>query len=173
MRCSDAETRCVPIKTAVYPGSFDPVTLGHLDILERAAVVFDEVIVVVMQNRRKNYWFTKEERCDFLRRSASYIKNVTVDSSDMLLADYCKKKGAVVIVKGLRAVSDFELEFQMALMNRKLNHDLDTMFLTSSEKFQYLSSSVVKEVSMFGGDICEFVPPEIENDIKLHKENRL
>lgn len=156
------------MKTAIYPGSFDPVTLGHLDILERAAQIFDQVVVVVMQNRRKNYWFPTEKRVEMLKKSTAYLNNVMVDWSDTLLANYCAQKGDAVIVKGLRAVSDFELEFQMALMNRKLNPLLDTVFLTASERFQYLSSSVIKEVSSFGGDVSEFIPPEIYDDVKTY-----
>ena len=166
------------MKTAIYPGSFDPVTLGHLDILERASRIFDHVTVVVMQSRRKDYWFSPEKRVEMLWKSAGYLSNVTVDRSDSLLADYCAQKRGAVVVKGLRAMSDFELEFQMTMMNRKLNHTLDTVFLMAGERFQYLSSSAVKEVASFGGNVFEFIPPEIADDViscvqtRKHMENQ-
>lgn len=144
------------MKTAIYPGSFDPITLGHLDILERVTQIFDRTIVVVMRNPRKNYIFSSEERVEMVRSATCCLPAVEVDASDRLLAEYCGENA--VVVKGLRAVSDFELEFQMALMNRKLNPKLDTMFLTASERFQYLSSSVIKEIAAFGGDVSDFVP---------------
>lgn len=153
------------MKTAICPGSFDPVTLGHMDIIERAARIFPQTIVVVMQNSRKSYSFNYEERVNMLRKATAGLDNVTVEWSDHLLADYCADKGEVVIVKGLRAVSDFEHEFQMALINRKLNETLDTVFLTASERFQYLSSSVIKEVCSYGGEISEFIPPEIYEEV--------
>ena len=153
------------MKTAICPGSFDPITMGHMDVLERAAVVFDRVIAVVMNNPRKKYIFSAGERVDMIRRAAAYLPNVEVEESDRLLAEYCAQKENAVIVRGLRAVTDFELEFQMALMNRKLNPKLDTMFLTASERYQYLSSSVIKEVALFGGDVSEFVPPCIHDEV--------
>ncbi len=153
------------MKTAICPGSFDPVTLGHLDIIERTSRIFDRVIVAVMLNQRKKSWFTAEERVNMLSKATCHLSNVVVDASDQLLAQYAAEKGAVVVVKGLRAVSDFEHEFQMALINRKLNPNLDTVFLTASESFQYLSSSVVKEVGSMGGDISEFVPHVILEDV--------
>ena len=154
-------------KTVVCPGSFDPVTLGHLDIIRRTASIFDKVIVVVMTNYRKknlNY-FTAEERADFIRRCTVDLPNVTVDFSDGLLADYVKKVGACAIVKGLRAVSDFEDEFQQALTNKKLNSELETIFVTTTAENMFLSSSVVKQVCELGGDISNFVPEEIRDDI--------
>ncbi|MDR1692963.1 MAG: pantetheine-phosphate adenylyltransferase [Oscillospiraceae bacterium] len=161
------------MKTAICPGSFDPVTLGHIDIIERAARIFDNTIVMVMQNSRKTYNFTTEERVSMLRRVTAGFRGVVVESSDRLLAEVCAEKGEVVVVKGLRAVSDFELEFQMALMNRKLNRTLDTVFLTASENFQYLSSSVIKEVCSYGGDVSSLIPPEVHDEIvnrlRIHK----
>ncbi|MCL2002496.1 MAG: pantetheine-phosphate adenylyltransferase [Oscillospiraceae bacterium] len=153
------------MKTAICPGSFDPVTLGHIDIIERAASIFDRTVVLVMQNSRKSYLFTPEERAAMLRKVTAALPNVTVETSDRLLAAACADMGDVVIVKGLRAVSDFEYEFQMALMNKKLNSGLDTLFLTASEHFQYLSSGVVKEVCSYGGDVSELVPKEIHEEI--------
>ena len=154
------------MKTAVYPGSFDPPTVGHLDIIQRAALIFDEVIVACMVNSRKRSLFSPEERMELLEKITRGIPNVKVGSSDALLADYAKKHNAAVIVKGLRAMSDFEMEFQMALLNRKLNPELDTVFLTTGETYQYLSSSAVKEIGALGGDISEFIPLEILDTVK-------
>lgn len=154
---------------AVVPGSFDPVTKGHLDIITRSAGVFDEVIVVVLQNPAKNTTFSVEERMDFIRRVTCDIPNVKVDSFSGLLVDYMSKVGAHVIVKGLRAVSDFEYEYQMALTNRKLNPDVETFFLNTSQEFMYLSSSVVKQIALFGGDVSDFLPEPIQDDV----QNRL
>ena len=141
------------MKIAIYPGSFDPVTLGHLDVIERAAALFDRLIVVVMHNQTKKPMFTPEERQAFLRRVTSHLDNVEVDMFGGLLAEYARQRGACTIVKGLRAVSDFESEFQMALANRKLNPDLDTAFLMTSAEYMYLSSSIVKDIAAHGGDI--------------------
>ena len=145
----------------IYPGSFDPVTNGHLDIINRACGIFDRVIVAVMPNRRKTPLFSIAERMDQLRRVTANLTNVEVDTSTLLLGAYAVARGARVLVKGLRAMSDFELEFQMALINRKLHNNLDTVFLTTSENNQYLSSSMVKEIGALGGDISPFVPAEI------------
>ena len=153
------------MKTAICPGSFDPVTLGHLDIIERAAELFDEVIVLVMSNKSKNKsLFTIEERIDLLKRSI-HSKNVIIDTYDGLLVNYAEQNDAVAIVKGLRAMSDFEYEFQQALTNKELNPDVETVFLTTEGKNMYLSSSMVKEVCTLGGDISAFVPAEIAKDI--------
>ncbi|MCL1819904.1 MAG: pantetheine-phosphate adenylyltransferase [Oscillospiraceae bacterium] len=149
------------MKIAIYPGSFDPPTLGHLDIITRAAGIFDELIVACMLNKRKQTLFSSAERVEMLKLITNAIPNVKVDSSDELLADYAKKHGAAVIVKGLRAMSDFEMEFQMALLNRKMNPNLDTLFLTAGEKFHYLSSGAVKEIGALGGDISDFISPAI------------
>ncbi|MDR2671675.1 MAG: pantetheine-phosphate adenylyltransferase [Oscillospiraceae bacterium] len=150
---------------AIYPGSFDPVTNGHLDIIARAASIFERLVVAVMQNPRKSVLFSAEERVALLRRVTQDLPNVEIDTSPILLAEYAAARGARVLVKGLRAVSDFELEFQMALLNRKLNPQLDTVFLTTGETHQYLSSSIVKEIGSLGGDISYFVPPEICGDV--------
>lgn len=154
------------MKIAVYPGSFDPVTKGHLDIIERASTIFDRVVVVAMVNRKKKPTFSLEERCDFLRRVTEGASNVEITSSDALLAEWVKSVGECVLIKGLRAVSDFESEFQMALINRKINPKLETLFLPTSEENLYLSSSVVKEISSLGGDISPFVPSEIVEDVQ-------
>ena len=152
--------------TAVCPGSFDPVTYGHLDIIRRAASMFDRVIVLVVTNLAKQPMFTKEERMDFLRRATSGLDNVEVDSYGGLLADYTREHDARVIVKGLRAMSDFEYQFQMALTNRRLNPEAETVFLTTTAENMYLSSSLVKQVAVLGGEIRDFVPACIVADIR-------
>ena len=156
-------------RIAVCPGSFDPVTLGHLDIFNRASRLFDKVIVLVSSNPSKNPSFTPIERMQMNERDTSHLDNVVTDILEGLLADYARDTGASAIVKGLRAVSDFEYEFQMALANKKLYSDAETVFLTTSAENMYLSSSVVKQIASFGGDISHFVPPCILEDI----QNRL
>ncbi len=146
---------------AVCPGSFDPVTIGHTDIIMRASHIFDSVIVAVMVNPTKNPIFTVDERVSMLKTTTARLSNVSVESFDGLLADFCADKGASVIVKGLRAVSDYEYEFQMALANRRLNPEMETIFLTTSAENMFLSSSVVKQIASFGGDISDFVPIEL------------
>jgi pantetheine-phosphate adenylyltransferase len=160
------------MKIAVYPGSFDPVTKGHLDIIERAAKIFDEVIVAVLINPDKKGLFTIEERVELIRRVTKNIKNVKVESFYGLLVNYMKEKNAQVIIKGLRAVSDFEYEFQMALMNKKLDPSIETCFMMTNAKYSYLSSSSIKQVVMFGGCIEDLVPDEIVSDIvnKINKK---
>ena len=150
---------------AIYPGSFDPVTLGHLNIIKRASQCFEKVIVCVMINSNKQGVFTPQERVELLRRATERFSNVEVDFSDELLAEYAKRRKAHVVVKGLRAVSDFEQEVQMAVINRKLNPRLETMFLASSEKYTYLSSTIVKEMARYGADLTDFVPREIVDDV--------
>ena len=153
------------MKIAIYPGSFDPVTLGHLNIIKRAALCFDKLIVCVMINSNKHGMFTPEERVELLRRSTARFPKVEVDFAEGLLAAYAKRRKAQVVVKGLRAVSDFEQEVQMAVINRKLNPGLETMFLASSEKYTYLSSTVVKEMARYGANLEEFIPREIVADV--------
>lgn len=150
---------------AVCPGSFDPVTLGHIDVISRAAQMFSKVVVVVMQNKSKSPSFSAEERVEMLNLATADIKNVSIDMYDGLLAQYTKEVGAGAIVKGLRAMSDFEYEFQMALANKKLNPDTETVFLTTKAENMYLSSSMVKQIASMGGDISGFVPEIIHQKI--------
>ena len=149
------------MKIAIYPGSFDPITSGHLNIIQRAANIFDRLIVCVMVNSSKAPMFSQQERVEMIRDVVGDIQNVEVDSSDELLAAYAKRKGSCVIVKGLRAGSDFENEFQMALINHKINPNLDTMFLTSEHQYMYLSSSTVKELGSYDVDLSDFLPEKI------------
>ena len=153
------------MRIGVYPGSFDPATLGHLDIIQRASRLFDKLIVAPMINGEKHSSFTMEEKVDFLQRMTHDLPNVEVESFSGLLADYVKEKNACAIVKGLRAVSDFEYEFQMALANKKLNPDVDTVFLMTGQKYLFLSSTIVRDIARHGGDITGFVPEEIREDI--------
>ena len=151
---------------AICPGSFDPITLGHLNIIRRTSRIFDEVVVCIMHNSRKpNPMFTMEEKVEMARLVTRRYPNVRVDSSDGLLAEYVKQYPGAVIVKGLRAASDFEYEFQMNLINKKINPDLETMFLTSSGKYTFLSSSVVREMACYGADLTGLVPEEIKDEI--------
>lgn len=158
------------MKIAIYPGSFDPITSGHLNIIRRASNIFDRLIVCVMVNSGKKPMFTKEERVDMIRRVVGDLPNVEVEFSDELLAEYAKRKGSSVIVKGLRAGSDFENEFQMALINHKINPGLDTMFLTAEHQYMYLSSSTVKELGNYDVDLSDFLPKEIIPDFKQRVE---
>lgn len=153
------------MRRAVYPGSFDPITNGHLDIIKRASDIFDEVVVAVLLNPDKKGLFDIKERVSLIEKSTSNIPNVKVESFTGLLIDFMNKTEAKIIVKGLRAISDFEYEFQMALLNNKLNSDIETVFLMTSENYSYVSSSSVKQIAMFGGSITEFVPEIIVNDI--------
>ncbi|MBS4020916.1 MAG: pantetheine-phosphate adenylyltransferase [Dethiobacter sp.] len=150
---------------AIYPGSFDPITNGHKDIIDRASRVFDKVVVSVLENPRKVPLFSIEERVEMLKIVSQNYDNVEVDSFQGLLIEYARQKNAKIIVKGLRAISDFEFEFQMALINRKLDSRVETMFMMTNSRYSYLSSSIVKEVGLFGGDICELVPNEVYNII--------
>lgn len=164
------------MRTAIYPGSFDPVTCGHLDIIKRAAKLFDNLIVLVSVNPLKSTCFSPEERMELIRRVTKGIPNIEVDSDDGLLIDYFNKRNADVIVKGLRAMSDFEYEFQMALVNKDLCYRAETIFLCADVVGTFLSSSMVKQIALFGGDISSYVPHEIEADIKkgvkrLNKSN--
>ena len=162
------------MKTAIYPGSFDPITLGHLNIIKRAAVCFDKLIVCVMVNSEKvnRGLFTEAERVELIRRVVAKLPNVEVDSSDTLIAEYARQKRACTLVKGLRAVSDYENELQMALINRKLNPRLETMFLPSSTKYTYVSSSMVKEMARYGADLSDFLPREIIADVQQKMNSR-
>ena len=153
-------------KTVICPGSFDPVTIGHLDIIGRARKIFDHVIVAVMVNPEKHTMFTTEERIALIQKCTKDMEDVEVVSFDGLLADYAKMRGATAIVKGLRAMSDFEYEFQQALTNRKLNPELETVFMITRAENMFLSSSIVKQIASFGGDVSNFVPACILDDIK-------
>jgi len=146
---------------AIYPGSFDPVTNGHLDIIDRASKVFDRLIVTVLENPRKIPTFSMDEKVKMLNKIVAPYHNVEVDSYRGLLIDYAKKRGARIIIKGLRAISDFEFEFQMALTNRKLNCEVETMFMMTNNMYSFISSGIVKEVASYGGDIRDLVPPEV------------
>jgi len=154
------------VNTAIYPGSFDPITYGHLDIIERSAKFFDKLIVGVLSNPQKQPLFTSEERIAMIRDSVKHIPNVEVESFQGLLVDFAGIKKARIIIKGLRAVSDFEYELQMALMNKKLNDNVETFFMMTSAKYSYLSSSVVKEVANFGGCVRNLVPAMVESRLK-------
>ncbi len=150
---------------AIYPGSFDPITLGHLDIIKRASKLFGKLIVVVMVNPNKKCAFSPEERVQLIKDSTADIENIEVEFSDGLLADYAREKSAVAIIKGLRALSDFDYEFQMALTNKQLNPDVETLFLTTRAENMYLSSSMVRQIGSLGGDISGFVPDVIHKKI--------
>ncbi len=154
-------------RIAIYPGSFDPITIGHLDIIKRSAKLFDKVIVVVMSNYRKagSHAFSVEERVELVKKCTEGLDNVETDSYMGLLADYARQQGAVAIVKGLRAVSDFEDEFQQALINKKLNGEIETVFMAASSENMFLSSSVIKQVCMLGGDVTPFIPKEVSKEI--------
>ena len=162
------------MKTAIYPGSFDPITLGHLNIIKRAAVCFDKLIVCVMVNSEKvnRGLFTPEERVELIRRVVAKLPNVEADCSSTLIAEYARQKRACTLVKGLRAVSDYENELQMALINRKLNPRLETMFLPTSAKYTYVSSSMVKEMARYGAELSDFVPREIIGDVQRKMDSR-
>ena len=158
---------------AICPGSFDPMTLGHLNIVRRTSRIFDRVVVLVMVNASKSSpMFTIDERVDMIRRITAHLPNVEVDTYDGLLAEYAKRFEHAIIVKGLRAGTDFENEFQMAQINKMINPSLDTMFLTSSEKYTFLSSSVVRELAGYGADLSEFLPREIIDEVLAKAQGR-
>ena len=154
------------MKTAIYPGSFDPVTLGHFDIIKRSSEIFDQVIVGVLCNSAKSPLFSVEERVNMLKDVTSHFPNVEVQSFAGLLIDFVRSNDANVIVRGLRAITDFEYELQLAQMNRVIAPEIDTLFLTTNLKYAYLSSSMAKEVAMYGGDISSFLSPEIAEKVR-------
>ncbi|WP_249869885.1 pantetheine-phosphate adenylyltransferase [Oceanobacillus saliphilus] len=153
-------------KLAICPGSFDPITNGHLDIINRGAKVFEKVIVTVFNNQSKSPLFTVEERIHLLEESTKDMPNVTVDSSDHLLMDYAQEKKAHAVIRGLRAISDFEYEMQITSMNRKLNEDIETFFMMTNNQYSFLSSSMVKEVAKYNGNISGLVPKHVEEALK-------
>ena len=154
------------MRTVIYPGSFDPITNGHLDVIVRALQLFDKVIVSVAENRDKTPLFPIEERMEMNRKATRELGEVEVDHFSGLVVDYAKAKGACAIIRGLRAISDFEFEFQMALMNRHMNPEVATVFLMPHARYTHLNSSIVREIAQLGGDIADFVPPVVESYLK-------
>jgi pantetheine-phosphate adenylyltransferase len=150
------------MRTVIYPGSFDPLTNGHLDVLQRATKLFDRVVIAVAKNDSKNPCFSLRERLALVKQCVSHLPNVEADSFDTLLVEYVEKRGAQAIIRGLRAVSDFEFEFQLALMNRKLNGRVETIFMMPKDTYTFLSSRMVKEIARLGGDVSSFVPPPVQ-----------
>lgn len=159
------------MRIAIYPGTFDPITYGHLDILERAIKLFDKVIITIARNSTKSPLFTEQERLDMISTVVRKYKNVEVDSFQGLLVEYARKKKATAILRGLRAISDFEYELQMALMNRKLDDTMETVFLMPNEKYTYLNSSIVREIARLQGNVRDFVPPVVR--IALQRKTRM
>ena len=153
-------------RIAIYPGTFDPITNGHIDVIERAGKMFDKVIVIVSINSKKTCLFSESERFEMAKESLKHIKNVTVDFHQGLTVDYARKVNASAIIRGIRAVSDYEYEFQIALMNRKLNPDVNTIFLLPHEKYTYLNSSIIRELSRYGEDVSEFVPEVVAKKLR-------
>lgn len=159
-------------RVAVFPGSFDPITNGHIDIIERAQEIFDEIIVAVLENPQKECLFNVQERVEMIREIFSNSPKVKVETFDGLLMNYMRKKGARVVIRGLRAISDFEYEFQMALMNRKLNPEVETLFMMPNVVYSYLSSRLVKEVYSLGGCVKDLVPPVVEKYLEKKLKRR-
>jgi len=162
------------MRTAIYPGSFDPFTNGHLDVVQRAAKLFDRVVVAVAKNEGKHPTFTLEERRALVKQAVAHLPNVEADAFDGLLVNYVVAQKARAIVRGLRAVSDFEFEFQLALMNRKLNENVETIFMMPKDTYTFLSSRIVKEIARLGGDVSQFVPPNVQTALakKLKPQRR-
>ena len=159
------------MKIVIYPGTFDPVTNGHIDVIKRAIDLFDKVVVTVARNPVKNPMFSLKDRLIMLRECLNELPNVSVDSFEGLVVDHAKEVGAIGIIRGLRAVSDFEYEFQMALMNRKLDENLRTIFLMPHEKYTYLNSTIIRNLSQFNSDVSDFVPPIVSKMLKSEKYN--
>lgn len=153
-------------RIAIYPGTFDPITNGHLDIIERASKLFDKLIISVATNMNKKPMFSTVERVKMIKESVKNIKNVSVDTFSGLLINYCNNKNSFILIRGLRAISDFENEFQMALMNRKIDNNIETVFLMPSEEYTYLSSSLIKEIASLNGDISKFVSNYVNQKMK-------
>lgn len=154
------------MRTVIYPGSFDPLTNGHLDVIQRATKLFDKVIVAVAQNESKNPLFTLNERVELVKQAIAHLPQVEVDSFDGLLVNYVESRGGQAVVRGLRAISDFEFEFQLALMNRKLNERVETIFMMPKDTYTFLSSRIVKEIARLGGDVSSFVPAHVQTALK-------
>ena len=159
------------MRTAIYPGSFDPLTNGHLDVIERAVKLFDHVVVAVAKNEGKQPLFSLEERLEMVRRSIQSLRTVEADSFDSLLVDYVERRSAQAIIRGLRAVSDFEFEFQLALMNRKLNEKVETIFMMPKDTYTFLSSRIIKEIARLGGDVSAFVPAHVQSLLREKLKN--
>ena len=159
-------------RRAIYPGTFDPVTYGHIDLIQRALKIADEVVVAVAHNSSKQPLFSVQERMAMLKRATQGLRGVTVDHFDCLVVDYCRRKRAQVMIRGLRMLSDFEYEFQMALTNRKLSHDVETIFLMPSEAYAYISARLIKETSALGADLSAFVPRFVETALKRKLSKR-
>jgi pantetheine-phosphate adenylyltransferase len=158
------------MRTAVYPGSFDPITNGHLDVIERTTKLFDKVIIALIRNPEKKAYFSFKERLKMLERSIAHRSEVKVASFDGLLVEYVRRQKACAVVRGLRAVSDFDYEFQMALTNRRMAPEIETVFLMTDYRYSYLSSSFVKQIASLGGDISNLVPPAVETQLKIRKK---
>lgn len=153
-------------KIAIYPGTFDPITLGHIDVIERASMIFDKIIVVIAINSKKICLFSEDERLIMAKESLKHLPNIEVDVFKGLTVEYARKRKASTIVRGIRAISDYEYEFQIALMNRKLNPDISTIFLLPNEKYTYLNSSIIRELSNYNQDVSDFVPPIVSKMLK-------
>ena len=166
MSDASAASKTLKPKIAIYPGSFDPVTNGHLDIIERGLTLFDRIIVAIMHNPAKTFCFSIEERMEMLRISTNEFSGIEIDTFDGLTVDYAAKRKANAILRGMRAVSDFEYEFQLALMNRRLNRNIQTVFLMTGLRWIFTSSSIIKEAGRFGGDITDMVPPVVHRKLK-------